>query len=382
MRAAQVGIRTSLVAVSALAALVSSQAMAYTQPDPSGIKSDWTYTPPDPSNANWAMVPVRTLTPRQSPTLPNASSFLGGVYVDYSWSFPYHGSGNRRWVYGMTPPFGDANHDGALPPNVKDGTSMDVSSADYTVSCNGTVVSNVYTGSLPNLSTAPQYLCTLYNAPEFDASTLVQALDSVGWNYAFAFPISDPGNGKGLLFWSSDPVDGTPVHQGVARIYNINWQNQFPSVDVANCAYDDTGACMPDSTTTTFPYADAIGSYINGLASPFRESTMRGYQMFPGANADIAAFPYAVIVTDSWTSAPVQPPLPPAPTVAAGLPPDPLNIALSGNGGAIGKLGAGVANAAGAVVPFDTVAFCSAPGKNGLPRTQAWISACIAAAPH
>lgn len=389
---AQVGIRTSFMALSAAAALLSTQASA-DQPLPSSDPNAW-YFAPDPTTDNWPMTPVKTLAPDQSPMLPNASAFVKGVYVDYSWAFPTHGTGNRQFVYTMSQPFVAPSIDGTLPPSIADDgsvTPLDVLSTDYTLNCSGQLDGNVYAS---DGSAAPQYVCTIYNAPSFDAKTLISALANAGWNFSVVFPMSDPGTGKALVFWSSDPLDAAngqlPQHQGFARVYNINWQDQFPATDVALCDYQG-GACIPNGNTYTFAHADAIGDYIAGLRSPFRESTFRGYQMFatetpvssdPDATPTTTAYPYPVVVTDSWISTAPNPQLPPlAPTVVGGTAPDPLNVAQGGSGAAIGKAGSAIASAS-AVVPFDRVAFCSAPGKDGKPRSPLWINTCIASAPH
>jgi hypothetical protein len=383
---AQVGIRTSLTVISVLAAtLAAARAADDSQPLPSGSPGDWTYAS-DPSPDNWPTAAVQTLAPDVSPTLPNASAFARGVYIDYSWSFPTHAAGDNGFVYTMKQPFSAAGFDGTLPPTT-DGVALDVLPVEYSLSCGGQLAGTAYVGS----TASPQYVCTINNAPAFDARTLMDALSAVGWNYTIVFPISDPGTGKALIFWSSDPIDAAsgllPQHQGVARVYNVIWQDQFPSTDVALCSYQGS-TCQPTGQTYTFAHADAIGGYIAGLNSPWRETTFRGYQMVATTTPDpqvgaTTSVPYAVIVTDGWISTPPRPVLPPAaPAVANDAKPEDFNVALTGNGGAVGKAGAGVVSAASGVVPFDTVAFCSAPGKNGQPRTQAWISACIAATPH
>ncbi|MGY3582025.1 hypothetical protein ACVIGB_001052 [Bradyrhizobium sp. USDA 4341] len=384
---AQVGIRTSLVAISVFAVMLSSPARAIdgSQPPASGNPGDWT-TANDPSPANWPMQAVQTLPPDVSPALPNASAFAKGVYIDYSWAFPTHGTGDAGFVYTMKQPFIDANFDGTIPPTT-DGAALNILSSDYSVNCSGLLAGTVYAGG----GGSPQYVCTINNAPAFDARTLMDALASMGWNFTIVFPMTDPGFGKALIFWSSDPMDATygqlPQHQGFARVYNVNWQDQFPSTDVSLCDYQGP-TCQPNGKTYTFAHADAVGDYIASLNSSLRETTFRGYQMIataiPDPKADIptTAYPYAVIVTDSWINAPVQPPVEPAPIVANGAKPEDLNIASTGNGGGVGRAGAGVVSTASGVVPFDTVAFCSAPGKNGQPRSQTWINACIAATPH
>ena len=206
-------------------------------------------------------------------TLPSSKPPL----IDYCWSYPFHGSGS-----------GTVNNLGAL------GTGFDFvmpatvtsppSAGQLSYSCAGTAL---YNGAAA---------CTITIAPIVTPDILPQ-LTAGGYQYVIAYPIQDNGNGRALVIWNSAPNDFTPVHQGIARLTGMSFQNQFGSKDWTTlvCA----GSCLPSGSVTE-PHDNSVGSYIAGLSSPAFQSTVRAVIQTAGTGGSNGPVPFAAVVTDDW----------------------------------------------------------------------------------
>ena len=391
--------RSRLATVPAAAALsLAAGAALAGMPAPSADPAAWA-SARAPSQANfpggaenYLFFPSKT-----SPVLPNdpvAGARLQAAawpfpLIDYSWSFPAPGAGTMHWVYQL----GGPTRSGILPlgpnfgyrlPAMPDGTQVPLDASDFAADCGGPVFGYEYKwiGGTQLVKTG-QHVCTITKAPVLDAGTLMRALEAANWSYMVAFPMADHGNGRGLLFWSSNPGTGviSPIYQGFARVYNVKWQNQFAPRDVPVCN-ETSNWCVPYAGTTNFPYSDAIGGYIASLPSPARDSGLRGFQHAGGDWATGASLPYAVIVADDWVAEPLTPPAPPpvplqpAPPPPSSPPSSPTNLPGQSTAGGSGAPGAATGDVDGGA--FDWEAYCRMPNPDGTPKPNAWIENCLA----
>jgi hypothetical protein len=237
-------------------------------------------------------------------------------------------------------------------------------------------------------------LCTVTAAPEVDQSFLSQ-LQAAGLFFKVVYPIQDNGNGHAYVVWTNSeqihhPFLNLPSVAGYARITGTTWQNQFQTVsgEVHVGTINDG-----QLESVTIPFGDnlgmvvnnlGMGTLINSLASPARETTIR--LAIPAlttttAGADTNGFVFTVL-TDAWL-AETTPPVPPpslTPPVASTQTPKAgaINIGSASTGAGSGT-GSGGTGFSVTDTGFNWAAYCNSPDSLGNMRSPLWVQSCLAA---
>lgn len=227
--------------------------------------------------------------------------------------------------------------------------------------------------------------CRITNAPIVNMQWIQDNLVAGGYTYSIAYPLKNWGTGHALVFYMKPCWPGVPneignlnCYQGLARVSDAGWQNQFAPVTVRVPSGEGPGAMM----SMTYTYGSPNGDRIGAWPSPGREIGVIG--TLYGANVELPVYsPNSVMLPmlDDWLSG--QPPAPPPTASLPSTPPyvpagDPSAINVGGVSSGGGAGAAGVTDIDGRnTLKFDFAAFCSAPGKDGQPRSPAWIESCM-----
>jgi hypothetical protein len=228
-----------------------------------------------------------------------------------------------------------------------------------------------------------QYACRINKAPTVDMS-FVNNLRSQGYTVSISYPQANPGTGTGIVSWAKLSNDfnvacppgvtgynedtGTALANGcavnnigIAYVTGAGYQNQFSGsfgIDLAN-----------KMAAAGWSAADRGNASVVGLWGPHARVVWESCPQ-QGNQA------YSVVMIGNYPAPVAPPPLPPPPTVASRGATS-INVGQSGSTAGIGNGTSGSAETQGEVA-FDLVAYCGAPTRDGKPRSDAWIRACIA----
>lgn len=240
--------------------------------------------------------------------------------------------------------------------------------------------------------------CKVTAMPTIDVPFL-DRLRAKGYVYFINYPQDDPGTGKAFLTWSA--ADGNSGW-GSARLSGAGWSNQYAPSDGCMTFHDYVGPNATESNNRfCMPYLAAHGDWAGAVvaALPASERGVAARVVFYGGVPDslFAGIPTGepngivsydlsqvpsqykhksiTVLIDPWLTTTSPPPLPPPPTVAKQGPRD-INIGQAGAVAGVGKAVSSAALAEGAAA-FDPIAYCSAPARDGKPRSHAWIMGCL-----
>lgn len=231
--------------------------------------------------------------------------------------------------------------------------------------------------------------CRITNAPIVDMQWIQDNLVAGGYTYSIAYPFKDWGNGHALVFfmkrcWSAMQTPGpqftqSNCYQGLARVSDAGWQNQFAAKTVQVPSGEGPGAMK----WVTYTYGSVPGDRIGAWPSAGRDVGVIGSLW--GARVEGPVWSPDLLLTpmwDDWLSG--EPPVPPPAAELPSIPPyvptgDPsaINVGDVSSGGGSGAPGAGDLGERN-TLQFDFRAFCTAPGKDGQPRSPSWVQNCLA----
>lgn len=257
--------------------------------------------------------------------------------VDFSGAIGGHASEDGRLLQMIVP--------GSHPWFVND----DFPSSSYRIACDSPYVLARATAGQPGTASESR-VCVIKEAPVVGAD-FITTLGRIGYQYALAYPFRDAGSGRALIFWSDGGAERgmAPAHQGVARITDVGWRDQFaPAV---RCDDADAGGCV----WRYFDHGDAFGAFINRFPSPDQEAAARIFQQI-GVDGTGKVVAGASIVIDTWLLG--------DPSTSDGV-----------QAGTVGPVAA--THARGGEIPFDSQSLCLQPTKDGAPRSPAWIRNCL-----